>query len=96
MLHLRLQFVCGDTSPDLHEEYDPEEDGEGEGHAVVLLDGSTAAKEGYEEDDATDDDKEDRSWEELVTEEVQVLTVGSLDNTSCNYEEQSWQLKQDT
>ena len=87
--YLGLQFVGGNTRPDLHHEDDAEEDGEGEGHAVVLLDGSTASKEGYEEDDATDDDEEDRSGEELVTEEVQVLTIGSLDYPSCHYEEQS-------
>ena len=87
--YLGLQCVGGDTHPDLHQEDDAEEDGEGEGHAVVLLDGSTASKEGYEEDDATDDDEEDRSGEELVTKEVQVLTVCSLDYPSCHYEEQS-------
>ena len=66
MLHLRLQFVCGDTSPDLHEEYDPEEDGEGEGHAVVLLDGSATSEECNKENDAADNDEEYRSGEELV------------------------------
>ena len=87
--YLGLQFVGGDTCPDLHQEDDAEEDGEGEGHAVVLLDGTTTPEEGDEEDDASDNDEEDRSGEELVTEEVQVLTVGSLDYTSSHDQEQS-------
>ena len=87
--YLGLQFVGGDTCPDLHQEDDAEEDGEGEGHAVVLLDGTTAAEERDEEDDASDNDEEDRSGEELVAEEVQVLTVGSLDDTSSHDQEQS-------
>ena len=74
--YLGLQFVGGDTCPDLHQEDDAEEDGEGEGHAVVLLDGTTTAEEGDEEDDASDNDEEDRNGEEPVAEEVQVLTVG--------------------
>ena len=87
--YLGLQFVGGNTRPDLHHEDDAEEDGEGEGHAVVLLDGTTAPEEGDEEDDASDNDEEDRSGEELVAEEVQVLTVGSLDDTSSHDQEQS-------
>ena len=69
-LHLGLELVGRDTRSDLHEEDDPQEDGEGEGHAVVLLDGPAAPEESDKEDDAADDDEEDRGGEELVPQEV--------------------------
>ena len=84
-----LQFVGSDTSTDLHQEDDAEKDGEGESHAVVLLDGAAATEEGDKEDNASNDDEEDRSGEELVPEEVKVLTVGSLDDPTSDNEEQS-------
>ena len=87
--YLGLQFVGSDTSTDLHQEDDAEKDGEGESHAVVLLDGAAATEEGDKEDNASNDDKEDRSGEELVPEEVKVLTVGSLDDPTSDNEEQS-------
>ena len=96
VLHLGLELVGRDTCSDLHEEDDPEEDGEGEGHAVVLLDGSAAPEEGHKEDDAADDDEEDRRGEELVAQEVEVLAVGSLDHSASHYEEQPGQLKHQT
>ena len=86
--HLGLELVGRDTCTDLHEEDDPEEDGEGEGHAVVLLDGSAAPEESNKEDDAADDDEEHRSGEELVSQEVEVLAVSSLDHAASHYEEQ--------
>ncbi len=43
--------VGGDPGRDLHDEDDPEEDGEGEDHAVVVADGAAAAEEGDGEDD---------------------------------------------
>ena len=96
VLHLGLELVGRDTCSDLHEEDNSEEDGEGEGHAVVLLDGSTAPEESHKEDDAADDDEEDRRGEELVAQEVEVLAVGSLDNSASHYEEQPGQLKHQT
>ena len=63
---------------------------------MVLLDGTTAPEEGDEEDDAPDNDEEDRSGEELVAEEVEVLTVGSLNDPTSHNQEESWELKQET
>lgn len=56
---------------------------------MVLLNGATATEEGDKEDNASNDDKEDRSGEELVPQEVKVLTVGSLDDPTSDNEEQS-------
>ena len=93
--HLGLELVGRDTCSDLHEEDDPQEDGEGEGHAVVLLDGSATSEESHKEDDAADNDEEDRSGEELVAQKVEVLAVGSLDNPASHYEEQPGELKEE-
>ena len=38
------------------------------------LDGSTASKESHKEDDAPDNDEEDRSVEEVITKEIQIVT----------------------
>ena len=43
--------VGGDPGRYLHDKDDPEEDGEGEDHAVVVADGAAAAEEGDGEDD---------------------------------------------
>ena len=86
--NLGLQLVGRNTCSDLHKEDNPEEDGEGEGHAVVLLDGPAAPEESDKEDDAADDDEEDRGGEELVPQEVQVLAISSLDHPASHYEEQ--------
>lgn len=64
--NLGLQLVGRNTCSDLHKEDNPEEDGEGEGHAVVLLDGSATSEECNKENDAADNDEEYRSGEELV------------------------------
>ena len=87
-----LQFVSSDPSPDLHEEDDAQEDGEGEGHAVVLLDGTATPKEGNEEDDAAHDDQEHGGGEELVSEEVEILGIGALNNSSRDNQEQTREL----
>ena len=90
---LRFEFISSNTCPNLHEEDDTEQNGEGEGHAVVLLDGPAAAKEGDEEDDTSHDDEEDWGREELVSKEVKILTVGPLDHTPCHNQEQARELE---
>lgn len=72
--------VCANAGPQLDEEDEAEQDGEGHGHAVVLLDGPAAPEEGHEEDDAANDDEEDRRVEEAAAEKVQVLAVDALDH----------------
>ena len=88
-----LEFVSSNPSSDLHEEDDAQEDGEGEGHAVVLLDGAAAAEEGDEEDDAADDDEEDGRVEELVAQEVEVLAVHPLDHATSHDQAQARELE---
>ena len=56
---------------------------------MVLLDGPTATKEGDKEDDTSDNDEEDRGREELISQEVKILTVGSLHNSSYHNEKQT-------
>ena len=92
-IHLPLELISRNARADLHEEDDAHEDGEGGRHAVVLLDRAAAAEEGDEEDDAADDDEEDGGVEELVTEEVKVLGVGTLDHTAHHYQEQARKLR---
>ena len=87
-----LEFVSSNPCPDLHEEDDAQEDGEGEGHAVVLLDGTATPEEGNEEDDAAHDDQEHGGGEELVTEKIEILGVGSLNNSSSHNQEQPREL----
>ena len=77
----------GDAADDAHE------DGKGGRHAVVLLDCAAAPKEGDKEDDTANDDEEDGGVEELVTEEVKVLGVGTLDHTAHHYQEQARKLR---
>ena len=48
--------VSGDADSELDEEDASEEEREGEGHALVLLDGSAAAEEGDTENDQSDND----------------------------------------
>jgi len=84
IVHLVLEPVGCDAGPDLHEEDDAQQHGKGQGHARILLDGSAAPEESDEEDDAADHDEEDGRVEEVVAQEVQVLTVGSL-NDSTGY-----------
>ena len=87
-----LQFVSSNSCPDLHQEDDAQEDGEGEGHAVVLLDGAATPEEGHEEDDAAHDDQEHGGGEELVSEKIEILGVGSLNNSSGDNQEQPREL----
>ena len=54
---------------------------------MVLLDRPAAPEEGNEEDDAANDDEEDGGVEELVTEEVKVLGVSTLDHSTHHYQE---------
>ena len=87
-----FEFVSSNSCPDLHQEDDAQKDGEGEGHAVVLLDGATTPEEGHEEDDAAHDDQEHGGGEELVPEKVEILGVGSLNNSSGDNQEQPREL----
>ena len=91
--NLRLESVGSNTSSYLHQKDDSQQHSEGEGHAVVFFDGAAASEESHEEDDATNNDEEDRGGEELVSEEVKILTVGSLHHSSSHDQKQSWQLK---
>ena len=86
--------VGPDAGAQLEEEYEGEEHGEGDGHAVVFLDGAAAAEEGDEEDDAADDDEEDGRVEELVAEEVQVLAVHALDHAARHDQAQARELEE--
>ena len=86
---LRLEFIGSNTSPNLHEENDTQQNCKGKGHAMVLLDGPTATEEGDKEDDTSDNDEEDRGREELISQEVKILTVGSLHNSSYHNEKQT-------
>ena len=89
MPDLAFQLVGSNTSSNLHQEDDTQEDGKGEGHAVVFLDGSTASKESNKEDDASNNNEEDRSGKEGISKEVKILTVSSLNNTTGDDEEES-------
>ena len=89
MPDLAFQLVGSNTSSNLHQEDDTQEDGKGEGHAVVFLDCSTASKESNKEDDASNNDEEDRSGKEGISKEVKILTVSSLNNTTGDDEEES-------
>ena len=92
-LHLALQLVRRDTRPDLHQENDAQQGGECEGHAVVLLNGTAAAEEGDEKDDAADNNKEYWSVEEAIAEKVKILTVRSLHYSACHDQEQTRELQ---
>ena len=59
---------------------------------MVLLDRAAAAKEGDEEDDAANDNEEDGSVEELVTEKVEILGICSLDHSAGHDQEKSRKL----
>ena len=63
--YIRSEHVGSNAGSQLEQKDESQENGEGDGHAVVLLDGAAAAEEGDEEDDAADDDEENRSVEEL-------------------------------
>ena len=91
-VHLVLQFVSSDPRPDLHEEDDAQQHGEGEGHAVILLDGAATSEEGDKEDDTAHDDQEHRGREELVSKKVEILGIGSLNNSSSDNQEQTREL----
>ena len=87
--HLALQLVCSYPCPYLHQEDDAQQDGEGEGHAVVLLNSPTTTKESNEEDDAANNDEKHRSGEESITKKVKILTVSALNYTTSNNQKQS-------
>ena len=91
-VNLMLQFVSSDPCPDLHQEDDAEEHSEGEGHAVVFLNGAAAPEEGDKEDNAAHDNQEHGGGEELVSEKVEILGVGSLNNSSGDNQEQPREL----
>ena len=87
-----LQFVSSDPSPDLHEEDDTQEHGEGEGHAVILLDGAATPEEGNKEDDTAHDDQKHGGGEKLVSQEVEILGIGTLNNSSSDNQKQTREL----
>ena len=91
--YLFFGSVRANTSPDLDQEDAGQQEGEGHGHAVILLDGPAAAEEGHEEDDAADDDEHHGGVEELVPEEVEVLAVGGLDHAAGDDQYQTGELK---
>ena len=90
---LVAHHVGPDAGAQFQEEDEGEQHGEGDGHAVVLLDGAATAEEGDEEDDAADDDEEDGRVEEAVAEEVQVLTVHALDHPASHDQAEARQLR---
>ena len=63
--HLCAHHVRPDAGAELEEEDEGEEHGEGDGHAVVLLDGAAAPEERHEEDDAAHHHQQHRRVEEL-------------------------------
>ena len=87
-----FQFVSCDPCPDLHQEDDAQEHSKGEGHAVVLLNSAAAPEEGDKENNAAHDNQEDRGGEELVSEEVEILSIGPLNNTSSHNQKQTREL----
>ena len=89
---LVAHHVGPDSGAQFQEEYEGEQHGEGDGHAVVLLDRAAAAKEGDEEDDAANNNEEDGSVEELVAEKVKILGVRPLDHSAGHYQEKSRKL----
>ena len=91
-VNLMLQFVSSDPCPDLHQEDDAEEHSEGEGHAVVFLNGAAAPEEGDKEDNAAHDNQEHGGGEELVSEEVEILGIGPLNNSSSHNQKQTREL----
>ena len=56
---------------------------------MVLLDCTTASEESNKENYASNNDEKDRSGEECISKEVQILAVSSLDNSSSDYEEEA-------
>ena len=86
---LALQLVGGNPGSNLHQEDDSQQDGEGEGHAVALLDCTAASEESNKENYASNNDEKDRSGEESISKEVQILAVSSLDNSSSDDEEEA-------
>ncbi len=84
--------VNGDGAADLHDEDDAEEDGEGDGHALVLLDGAAAAEEGHDEDEEAHADDQEGRVQEVVAQEVQVLPVRALDHGAGDDQHQTGQL----
>lgn len=56
---------------------------------MVLLDGTTAAKKGDEEDDAANHYQQDRCVEERIAEEVQVVAVDALDDAAGDDQSQT-------
>ena len=93
MTHFRFEPVGSNASTNFHQEDDAKKNSKGEGHAVVFFNGSATPEECNKENDAANNDQEDWGGEELVSQEVKILTVGSLNNPSCHYQEQARQLK---
>ena len=81
-IHLAMVTIEHEGGPELEQEQRAEDPAVGEGAAVVLVDGPTAAEEGDEEDCEAKEDEEERSGEEAIAEEVKVLGVGHPDHHS--------------
>lgn len=90
--HIIPGGVGADPAADLDEEDDREEDGEGQGHAVGLLDRAAAPEEGDDEDEAAHGDQQDGRVEHLRAEKVEVLRVDALDHRAGDDQNQSCQL----
>ena len=80
--YLIFSHVCPNSSRQLHQENECQQNRERHCHAVILFYGSAASEEGHEEDDAAHHDQEDGCVEEAVVEEVQILGIHSLDGPS--------------
>ena len=93
--YLRPHQVCGDSGAQFDDEDESQQHGEGDGHAVVLLDGPTTPEEGDAEDDASNHHKQHGRVEKLITQKVQVLTVSTLDHTARDDQGQTSDLKKE-
>merc|ERR1719209_1345706 len=70
-VQITLQHVGSDSSTDLSDEDNSEEESVGVDQALALLPGATAAQEGHQEDHTTDDHQEDWSVHIALAQEVQ-------------------------
>ena len=82
-------MISSHSSSNLKDENDSKQTGEGESHAVVLLDSSTAAKEGDGKDEASKDDDVWRGGEELITKKVQILLIHCMDGDPNHHEHEA-------
>lgn len=93
VIDLAPQHISGNSGTKFDQEDESQQHSEGHSHAVVLPHGSAAAEEGHSEDDASDHDEKDRGVEELIAQEVQVLAVHALDDSSGDDQRQTRNLE---